>query len=251
MIKLQNNTPKVYYERSRDFQFIGRLYDVVLNSVKTNADIISYGIPYSDFSPESFLELLARTLGFKPKHNYSRNQLLAICNIFSAVVKNKGNIKAVQLIGEAILKVEGVVGNILCLMKYDAENQKDLPVLRIIVPDKLAEIALFYDLLEYVVPAGCACDIVRGEIADPILATTGIGTEDIVKFVARKDNESYKLLGNKIAQIKPFDANTKITTTFPIITTADQEKELQDNHINTGVVWRRGNSYKYKTNGGN
>ena len=224
MIKLQNNTPKVYYERSRDFQFIGRLYDVVLNSVKTNADIISYGIPYSDFSPESFLELLARTLGFKPKHNYSRNQLLAICNIFSAVVKNKGNIKAVQLIGEAILKVEGVVGNILCLMTYDAENQKDLPVLRIIVPDKLAEIALFYDLLEYVVPAGCACDIVRGEIADPILVDTGIGTEDIVKFVARKDTESYKLLGNKIAQIKPFDANTKITTTFPIITKVVQEQ---------------------------
>lgn len=250
MIKLQNNTPKVYYERSRDFQLIGRLYDVVLNSVKTNADIISYGIPYSDFSPESFLELLARTLGFKPKHNYSRNQLLAICNIFSAVVRNKGNIKAVQLIGEAILKVEGVVGNILCLMKYDAENQKDLPVLRIIVPDKLAEIALFYDLLEYVVPAGCACDIVRGEIADPILVNTGLGTEDIVKFVKRKDSESYKLLGNKIAQIKPFDSDTNITTTFPIITkVGDQEttKELQDNHINAGVVWRRGNSYKYKT----
>lgn len=30
MIKVQNLTPDIYYNRSRDFQFIGRLYDVVL-----------------------------------------------------------------------------------------------------------------------------------------------------------------------------------------------------------------------------
>ena len=38
MIKLQELTPSVYYEQSRDFQFIGRLYDIVLNYIKTNAD---------------------------------------------------------------------------------------------------------------------------------------------------------------------------------------------------------------------
>ena len=44
MIKLQDMTPDVYYNQSRDFQFIGRLYDIVLNSVKTNADLIIAGI---------------------------------------------------------------------------------------------------------------------------------------------------------------------------------------------------------------
>ena len=38
MIKLQNLTPEVYYKESRVFQFIGRLYDIVLNSVKTETD---------------------------------------------------------------------------------------------------------------------------------------------------------------------------------------------------------------------
>ena len=40
MIRLQDMTPSVYYDQSRDFQFIGRLFDVVLNSVKTNADMV-------------------------------------------------------------------------------------------------------------------------------------------------------------------------------------------------------------------
>lgn len=280
MIRLQNNTPQTYYERSRDFQFIGRLYDVVLNSVKTNADIVTYGIPYSDFSPDKFLELLSRTLGFKPKHNYTHEQLLAICNVFSAVLRNKGNIQAIQLIGEAILKTEGILGTIFCLMKYDAVAMRDLPVLRIIIPEKLAEIALFYDLLEYVVPAGVSAEVVRGTMSDPILAGTLLGTEDNVILVktAEAANSTYRLAGNVISQLAYFKttrnstSNTMqlakpISSVSPIITDpykiaeselavqtsgaegynyiADQNiKKTQDNHIATSVVWRRGSNYK-------
>ena len=42
MIKLQNYTPEIYYKESRDFQFIGRLYDLVLNSIKTEVDLLYY-----------------------------------------------------------------------------------------------------------------------------------------------------------------------------------------------------------------
>ena len=44
MIRLQDLVPNVYYEKSRDFQFIGRLFDIVLNSVKTNSDTL-YNLP--------------------------------------------------------------------------------------------------------------------------------------------------------------------------------------------------------------
>ena len=268
MIRLQDNTPKTYYERSRDFQFIGRLYDVVLNSVKTNADIIANGIPYSDFSPEKFLELLSRTLGFKPKHNYTHNQLLAICNIFSTILKNKGNIKAVELVGEAILKTEGILGTIACLMKYDAYKQKDLPVLRIIIPEKLAEIALFYDLLEYIIPAGCACEVVRGEMSDPILAETAIVSEDNVVIVktAEGKNSTYRLDGNTLSQLA-FYKQHPVPVLNPIITDESRvgktegsgdsaynyEKEnntktIQQNHMAASVVWRRGTNYKKGNN---
>ena len=75
MIRLQKYTPDVYYEQSRDFQFLGRLYDITLNSVKTNADIIKFGLPFNSQSPRELLGLLARTLGFKPKRQYSHVQL--------------------------------------------------------------------------------------------------------------------------------------------------------------------------------
>ena len=67
MIKLQDYTPEVYYRESRDFQFIGRLYDLVLNYVKTNADLI-YSLPLSDNSDNQFIDLMAMTLGFHAKH---------------------------------------------------------------------------------------------------------------------------------------------------------------------------------------
>ncbi len=234
MIQLQNATPKTYYEQSRDFQFIGRLYEIVLNSVKTNADVISYGIPYSDFSPDSFLELLSKTLGFKPKHVYTHNQLLAICNVFSEVLRNKGNMQAVQLIGEAILKTEGILGTVACLMQYDLATKKNLPVLRIIIPDKLADIALFYDLLEYVVPAGTTCDIIRGEMSDPILAATDLDvTADVTVFKMLSGNYAGKVNFNNAQNLNPITPDNNLTK----------------NHINSAVVWRRGNATTYKSKG--
>jgi hypothetical protein len=238
MIRLQKYTPEVYYNRSRDFQFIGRLYDVTLNSVKTNADIIKYGLPFNQQSPQELLTLMTMTLGFKPKHYYSREQLLAICSVFSEILRNKGNIKAVQLIGEVILKAEGIVGNVACLMQYDPALNRDLPVLRIIVPEKLAEAALFYDLLEYVVPVGVTVEIVRGELLDPIVTSIEIGVNtDEVKVIRDID-------GNLVT--KNYRLKTPLNSTNPIQSTlnarGEEVKTTSKNHIANSFVWRRGNN---------
>ena len=91
MIKLQDLTPEVYYKESRDFQFLGRLYDLVLNSVKTESELI-YNLPLSPNVNEKMLELLTLTLGFKPKHQYNSKQLYAICSVLSEIIRNKGSI---------------------------------------------------------------------------------------------------------------------------------------------------------------
>lgn len=239
MIRLHKYTPEVYYERSRDFQFIGRLYDVVLNSVKTNADMIRYGLPYNPQSPQELLKLMTLTLGFKPKHNYSQEQLLAICSVFSEILKNKGNIRAVQLIGEVILKTEGILGKVACLMQYDPNLERDLPVLKIIVPEKLAEIALFYDLLEYVIPAGVTVEIVRGELLDPIISEIEIASSDTVTVLRELD-------GNLIPKNYRLKNPRSTATMNPIQTTVNTKgeeiKELSKNHISNSFIWRRGNN---------
>ena len=101
MIKFQNLTPEVYYKESRDFQLLGRLFDLVLNAVKTDADLL-YNLPLSTNSDEKLLELLAFTLGFKPKHQYNARNLKAVCSVFSEILKHKGSIKAVKIACEAL-----------------------------------------------------------------------------------------------------------------------------------------------------
>ena len=44
MIQTKHLTPTIYTKMSRDFQLLGSLYDVILNNVKTNADLI-YHLP--------------------------------------------------------------------------------------------------------------------------------------------------------------------------------------------------------------
>jgi hypothetical protein len=46
LLQTQKFTPRVYYEQSRDFQLLGRLFDVVMNSVKANAEML-YSLPLS------------------------------------------------------------------------------------------------------------------------------------------------------------------------------------------------------------
>lgn len=154
MIKVQDETPKIYYNESRDFQFIGRLYDVVLNSVKTNCDLL-YNLPISDNVNTQMLDLMSTTLGFKIRHNYNTKQLVSACSIFPTILKNKGNIQAIQLIGDALLHAEGITED------FGYEISDDNTSIDIFIPSTLSDINLFKDLLSYVMPAGMNVNIIR------------------------------------------------------------------------------------------
>lgn len=159
MIKLQDLTPEVYYRQSRDFQYIGRLYDLVLNSVKTNTDMI-YDIPNSDAAGSKMIDLLTLTLGFKPKHNYSVKQLAAICSIFQTILRNKGSVYAIELACTALLHAEGITDE--CKVYFDEKTY----TATIMISQELSDISLLNDLLDYILPAGISCIIVRSTNID-------------------------------------------------------------------------------------
>lgn len=106
-IRLQDMTPRPYYRQSRDFQFIGRLFDVVLNSVKTNADSL-YDLPLSADSDAKLIDLMAMTLGFKIRHNYPAKQLKAVCSVLPTIMRQKGSKRAIETAIKAILGAEGL-----------------------------------------------------------------------------------------------------------------------------------------------
>ena len=182
MIKLQELTPSVYYEQSRDFQFIGRLYDIVLNYVKTNADNL-YTLPIGKNMDEKLLNLLAFTLGFQSKHHYNSKQLLAICSVLPLILKHKGSLNAILIAVNSILYAEGIN------QALDYEF-KDNNLVLYLSPD-LSDLTLLKDIMIYILPAGIGCDMIK-EIQSVNKIETILNTNDeitIYKDVASKFNK--------------------------------------------------------------
>lgn len=159
MIKTQQLVPKVYYDKSRDFQLLGRTFDVLFNYLKTNIDLI-YSNPLSDNSDERLIDLLTLTLGFKSRHNYNVKQLTSLCSAFMLALKNKGNIQSIQLAVDALLHAENISNGVLITV----DNEKS--VLNIYIPTELKDLNLLNDLLVYILPAGMSCSIVRQQLVE-------------------------------------------------------------------------------------
>ena len=182
MIKLQELTPSIYYEQSRDFQFIGRLYDIVLNYIKTNADNL-YTLPIGKNMDEKLLNLLAFTLGFQSKHHYNSKQLLAICSVLPLILKHKGSLNAILIAVNSILYAEGINQ----ALNYEFKNNN---LVLYLSPD-LSDLTLLKDIMIYILPAGIGCDMIK-EIQSVNKIETILNTNDeitIYKDVASKFNK--------------------------------------------------------------
>ena len=171
MIKLQDLTPEVYYKQSRDFQFIGRLYDIVLNYIKTNAANL-YNLPIGPNMNEQLLTLLALTLGFKPKKNYNSKQLLAICSVLPEILKHKGSMQAIVIAVNALLAAEEITQP----LDYSIQSKKSITLY---VSQKLSDLTLLTDLLDYILPAGISYNLVKENQLVTALETKIVLTEHI------------------------------------------------------------------------
>jgi hypothetical protein len=186
MIKLQDLTPAVYYNQSRDFQFIGRLYDLVLNYSKTNAANL-YNLPVGKNMDEQLLNLLALTLGFKPTKNYNSKQLRAICSVLPTILKHKGSIQALVLATNALLAAEGVRQP----LDYTMHPKQGITLY---VAQELDDLSLFTDLLDYLLPAGLSCTVVKESQYVEKVATT-LSVTDSIKIYYQDENIISSLTG--------------------------------------------------------
>lgn len=152
MINIKDQLPSIYYDASRDFQVLGHLYEVVLNYIKTNADML-YLLPNGIEVDTRTTELLATTLGFNLKRNYDNAQLAALVSIFPQLLKIKGTKRAIDLAGNAFVKASGAPG----VFKSNLENH----ILTAYIPTEVSDITLFIDLLPYILPAGIRVSIIR------------------------------------------------------------------------------------------
>lgn len=177
MIKLQNLTPEIYYQHSRDFQLLGHLYDIVLNNTETNADLL-YNLPFNDDVNIKVLDLLAYTLGFSNYHNYNVSQLQALCSSFAEILKYKGSLKAIELACILLSSAEGLTDT--PFINWENNNTQSF-TLEIHVSPALSNINLLRDILDYILPAGISYNIIK-QINLVIVATTKVQVEDNVNY---------------------------------------------------------------------
>ena len=88
VIRLQNETPEVYTEQSRDFQLLCRVYDCVINSIKFDVDSIKKISSTRDIRA-TLLPLLQTKLGFFSNSIMSDEALRTILEAFPLIIKKK------------------------------------------------------------------------------------------------------------------------------------------------------------------
>ena len=225
MINFYNQVPTVYNNASRDFQYLSRLINVVLNSVKHNVDDL-YELPNNKADPR-LAELLAITLGFKVKRNYDQKQLTALVSILPSILKYKGTLTAINLACIALIRASGARGI------YQVKPT-DNYCLEVLLPDNLIDTVLFTDLLPYILPAGMTVRLVTKTIIDAKTDRVELGYNDFItaKWVeeAIMDTDNGKLTGLSAM----FDDSTLRSNVLPEFTNFNT---IGDNKIlNTGLL---------------
>jgi len=220
MIRLQDSTPRVYYEQSRDFQFIGRLFDIVLNSAKTNADCINT-LPLDKDMDDRLLNLLALTLGFSHRRRYNSKQLAAICSVLPTIMRNKGSVYGVTVAVNAILQAEGLTQP----LDYSIEEGQ---LLTLYLPTDLRDLTLLKDVMSYVLPAGMSCAMVN-ELRETHKANTTVYVADKVTVIMKEASKLSRL--SRGANLRSEDGPKDYAGMMANATvlTVDQLAEVDDN----------------------
>jgi hypothetical protein len=136
---------------------------------------------------EQLLNLLALTLGFKPTRKYNSKQLRAICSVLPTILRHKGSIQALVLATNALLAAEGVRQP----LDYTMQPKEGITLY---VAQELEDLNLFTDLLDYLLPAGLSCNIVKeSQVINEI--KTVLGVTDKVNIYYQDEN-TIATLGN-------------------------------------------------------
>jgi hypothetical protein len=182
MIKTERHVPEYYYNESRDFQLIGRIFEGVFNYSKTATDTI-VNTPLSSNYNSSLLDLFTTTIGFESKHKYDVPNLLALVNSFKSILKIKGTKKSIEDCVRILLKAQ----NIPELFEVDVESTEEITSegtvfirdVVIYIPKEVKDIALLEDMLDYVLPAGFNYSIIIASVDGQAVGADAVSVDTI------------------------------------------------------------------------
>lgn len=195
MIKTGLLVPSNYYTRSRDFQMIGRVMDLVFNSSKSYSDMVQHNAICKN-TDKRLLDLIAKTVGFEVKRQYDSVDLFVLCSVFRYILRRKGTKGAVEDCVSVLLKAQNIDKPFFVYddgadLEYQSNTKRYH--LSIFVPEEMSDIALLEDMLDYVMPAGYTYGIIS------TVETVGGISENVVAFADSVN--SYEVTTQKLGQV--------------------------------------------------
>lgn len=148
--KLEDNVPNVYVSKSRDFQLLCRIIDIYLNGCKNRAADIVYQLDLDNCS-ETLLYAIANMQGFTPSIYVPPEILRNICKVFPYCIKNKGTIKAIRAMAQAVFSSDRLIYQVNV---EEGGTTSDRFTITIECDANREYVQYLQEALKYIVPAG-------------------------------------------------------------------------------------------------
>lgn len=211
MIKVRDLVPEVYYNESRDFQTIGRVYEAVFNHLKTNVDIMG-SLPISSGSDWHMLKLMASTLGFQGRREYDNDELRALCMSLIPILRLKGTKSSIYLAVNTMLNAHGIDD----VPQIYIDETSDSFCYLIYISRRLKDTSLLEDLMDYILPAGFTYRLIDAKSGGEPYGI-GISAKDeakMQKFSSMSNGKGIGLIStpDNVGDI-PFDGLESATST--------------------------------------
>lgn len=232
-MKVENMVPGIYYQGSRDFAYIGRVFEILFNYIKTGADNININLT-DKFISSNLLDLYANMLGFDPKHTYDDTDLYYVLAGFSKLIKNKGSLEAVKIALQLMFNSQNIkTSNLNSFISIDPLDRYNL-IIRI--PQNFSDIILLEDLFDYILPTGFTY-----RFEDLNEGLPEVTSETIISTYIRDDDQDLNnLLINEVSKIDSAKIRTLQISVGDDLNTDKSQLFGHIGQINTSVI----NSYK-------
>lgn len=170
VIRLQEMTPQIYTEESRDFQLLSRLYDSVFNGLKFDTDSILDLIDTKECRT-SVLQLLQTKLGFFTERKIDDEKLRSILECFPILVRNKGSLRSIKETLYLFLRMYSVSSNMEiyylptpysppfseeepCVLASGKLPENNSLIIRIHSFETKPDTSVMEEIFKYILPAG-------------------------------------------------------------------------------------------------
>lgn len=228
-MKVKNMVPEIYYRESRDFAYIGRVFELMFNYMKTGADNINILLT-DKYISSNLLDLYANTLGFDPKHKYDDTDLYYILSGFSKMMKHKGSIDAVKIALQLMFNSQKISNtNLQALVSIDPTDRYNLIIK---IPETFSDVILLEDLFDYILPTGFTyrfeniSDGLPEFISETIVST----------YIRDNDQDSKNLLINNVSKTDSAKIRILQTSIGDDLNTDESKLFGHIGQINTSVI---------------